>query len=95
MMLSCRDTTRLASEALDQPLSWWQRLQVAMHLMMCGPCRRARRLMRLLRDAAARLGQEDFSQLASDQSLTPQMRQRIKDALRQEPPAAEKDEKSV
>jgi uncharacterized CHY-type Zn-finger protein len=86
MMLSCRDTTRLASESLDHPLTWWQRMQVAMHMMMCGPCRRARRLMQFLRDAAGRLSQDEFARISTDQSLTPEIRARIKEALRKEPP---------
>lgn len=89
MMLSCRDTTRLASESLDHRLTWWQRMQVAIHLMMCGPCRRARRLMQFLRDAFGRLSKEEFKQLSTEQSLAPEIRERIKDALRKEIPPNE------
>lgn len=95
MMLSCRDTTRLASESLDHRLTLWQRMQVAMHMMMCGPCRRARRLMQFLRDAFGRLNTDDFQQLSMEQSLTPDVRERIKEALRKETPPNEKDKKSL
>jgi predicted anti-sigma-YlaC factor YlaD len=95
MMLSCRDTTRLASESLDHQLTRWQRMQVAMHMMMCGPCRRARRLMQLVRDAFGRLSRDDFEQLSTDQSLAPEVRERIKEALRKETPPNEKDGTSV
>jgi hypothetical protein len=94
-MLSCRDTTRLASESLDHPLTRWQRMQVAMHMMMCGPCRRARRLMQFLRDAFGRLSKGEIEQLSTEQSLAPEIRERIKEALRKEPPPNEKDGKSV
>jgi uncharacterized CHY-type Zn-finger protein len=90
MMLSCRDTTRLASESLDHPLTWWQRMQVAMHMVMCGPCRRARRLMQFLREAFGRLSKEEFEQLSTEQSLAPEIRERIKEALRKEIPPNEK-----
>ena len=95
MMPSCRDTTRLASESLDHPLTWWQRMQVAMHMMMCGPCRRARRLMQFLRDAFGKLRKEEFEQLSTDQSLAPEVRERIKEAIRKETPPNENGEKSV
>lgn len=95
MMLSCRDTTRLASESLDRPLTLWQRMQVAMHMMMCGPCRRARRLMQFLRDAFGRLNKEEFEQLSSNQSLAPDVRERIKEAIRKEVPPSEENGKSL
>jgi hypothetical protein len=66
-------------------------MQVGMHLMMCGPCRRARRLMRFLREALGRLD----AQLPAEQSLTPEIRARIKEALRRESPPNEKNDKSV
>jgi Putative zinc-finger len=94
-MLSCRDTTRLASESLDHQLTLWQRMQVAMHMMMCGPCRRARRLMQFLRDAFGRLSKDEIGQLSTEQSLEPEIRERIKEALRKEIPPNEKDGKSV
>jgi hypothetical protein len=82
MMLSCRDTTRLASESLEHPLTWWQRMKIAMHMMMCGPCRRARRLMQFLRDAFRRLSKDDSENLLTEQALAPEVRERIKEALR-------------
>jgi hypothetical protein len=94
-MLSCRDTTRLASESLDHPLTIWQRMQVAMHMMMCGPCRRARQIMRILRDAMGRLGQDELAQLSTDQTLIPEARERIKEALRKNSLPEEKDGNSL
>lgn len=95
MIPNCRETTRLASEAIEHPLTWRQRMQVAMHLMMCGPCRRARRMMRFLHDAWGRLGRGEFEQLLADQSLTPEMRARIKAAIRRHSPTDEKPEDSL
>ncbi|MBW2735057.1 MAG: zf-HC2 domain-containing protein [Deltaproteobacteria bacterium] len=39
-MLSCKDTTRLASDAMDRELPFWQRTQLRLHLMMCKHCAR-------------------------------------------------------
>jgi len=38
-MLKCRDITLLASDYIDGRLKWRKRLSVAMHLMLCPPCR--------------------------------------------------------
>ena len=37
-MLSCKDATRMCSEALDRPLGLRERLTLRMHLMMCSGC---------------------------------------------------------
>ena len=37
-MLNCKDATRLISEGLDHRLSMWQRMNLRMHVMMCGAC---------------------------------------------------------
>lgn len=39
-MLSCREVTERASRYLDRELSWRERLQMRLHLMMCRYCTR-------------------------------------------------------
>lgn len=72
-MLSCRHITRLISEALDRSLSWQQRLRVGIHLLGCSPCRRFRRAVRWLHGS--------LPTAASDASLSPQARERIRRVL--------------
>lgn len=38
-MLSCRDVTERASEAVDGTLPFFARLELRMHLMICEGCR--------------------------------------------------------
>jgi hypothetical protein len=52
-MRSCRHASRLISDALDCPLSWGQRLYLAVHLLGCRPCRGFRRAVRWLHGALA------------------------------------------
>lgn len=50
-MLSCRDATRLMSEAQDRKLGLAERLQLDMHLAMCKGCRNFNEQMAFLRRA--------------------------------------------
>lgn len=54
-MLSCKESTHLISQALDQPLTWRQKLGLAMHLLICIGCRRFSQQQTLLRQAFTRL----------------------------------------
>lgn len=49
-MLNCHEVTRLASEAMERPLSFRERLSVSMHTMMCSGCRNFRQQVRFLRE---------------------------------------------
>jgi hypothetical protein len=79
-MLSCRETTRLASEALDRKLFWGEWMQMVMHFLMCTPCKRARRRMRFVRQAAERLRQREEEDGAP--ALSSEARARIHQVLR-------------
>ncbi len=50
-MLSCRDATRLMSEAQDRKLGLAERLQLDMHLAICKGCRNFNEQMAFLRRA--------------------------------------------
>lgn len=77
---SCREATRLASRALDQPLPFKSRLAMLMHLSICGACRAYRRQIRLI-DRLVRARPAD---LPGDEhiQLSPEARARISKALR-------------
>lgn len=56
-MLSCKEASRLCSEALDRPLGLRERLTLRMHLMMCSGCTNYDRQMAYLRAIARRYSQ--------------------------------------
>ena len=49
-MLTCKDATRLCSEALDRNLDVRERLSLRMHIMMCKGCTNFEQQMQQLRD---------------------------------------------
>lgn len=50
-MLTCREATRLMSDAQDRPLAAGERLQLLAHLAACRGCRRYREQLDWLRRA--------------------------------------------
>ena len=77
---SCREASRLQSEALDHALSPLQRLGLRLHLVLCKWCRRYGRQLRFLRGAAHE--QQDKVAEAESQTLSPDARERLKQSLR-------------
>lgn len=51
-MLSCKETTRLLSEAQDRKLGVSERLQLEVHLAVCTGCRNFRQHLHWLRRAS-------------------------------------------
>ncbi len=51
-MLSCKEATRLTSQAMERSLTLTERLSLKMHQMICVGCRRTEKQFRFLRDAA-------------------------------------------
>lgn len=48
-MLSCKEATRLASQAMERRLTRGERFQFRLHLLICAGCRRAERQFLFLR----------------------------------------------
>ena len=44
-MYSCKQVSQIVSESLDRQLPFWTRIQLRMHLAMCGVCSRFRKTM--------------------------------------------------
>jgi hypothetical protein len=57
-MLSCREATRLLSEAQDRNLVLPEKLQLEIHLALCKGCRNFRKQMSFLREACQQLGKK-------------------------------------
>jgi hypothetical protein len=55
-MLSCKDVTRLLSEAMDRSLPLGKRIGVRLHLLICKFCARYERQLLQIRETFRRLG---------------------------------------
>ena len=82
-MLSCEQTSEVLSRGLDQHLPFSQRIAVRIHLLMCRACAQYERQLHFIRRATRRLsqGMEHGDQAATP--LSPEARERINNALKQ------------
>ena len=76
---SCKEATRLQSEAMDRKLSLFEHFGLRLHLLLCKWCRRYGSQLRFLRSAAHAC--EEHAIPALPQGLSPEARERIKQKL--------------
>jgi hypothetical protein len=79
---NCREASRLQSESLDHTLTPLQRFGLRVHLFLCKWCRRYGNQIRFLRRAAHE--HPDRVAEATSSTLSPEARERLKRALRDE-----------
>lgn len=53
-MLTCKEATRLLSEAQDRQLAWTERLKLETHLLICRGCSNFKSQIGFLREACRR-----------------------------------------
>jgi hypothetical protein len=53
-MLSCKEATRLLSQAQDRPLGYSERIKLRLHLAACIACTRFSRQLAFMREAVSR-----------------------------------------
>ena len=58
-MLSCKDVSKLLSQARERPLGWWERLGLHLHLMMCDGCTNFRKQLDFIGIAVRRYRDRD------------------------------------
>lgn len=56
---TCKEVHRLVSESMDRRLSLWERLRMALHIMVCRACSNFRSQMTLMREAMRRITHGD------------------------------------
>jgi len=58
-MMSCKDVSKLLSQARERPLSLWERFSLSLHLMMCNGCANFRRQLDFIGAAMRRYRERD------------------------------------
>ena len=76
---TCKQATRLQSEAMDRRLSFLENLGLRVHLLLCKWCRRYGEQLTFMRSAAHEC--EEHENPETPQRLSPEARERIKQKL--------------
>lgn len=87
-MLNCKDMTKVISDSLDRKISLRQRLELWMHITMCGLCRRFRSntlaIRKKVRETSAQPSDKVVASEPKDASLPPAARKRIAAAIQKQ-----------
>lgn len=88
-MMHCKEVATLLSRALDEPLSFQQRLHVRFHLAMCKLCRLFAGQVRAVKRLSRILGAAESSPMieghAVSARLSPEQKARLKSAISRGP----------
>lgn len=80
-MLTCKETSYLASKKLDKKLTLLESLNFNLHIMMCGLCRLYAKEISALHKKMQQISKSSLSMLPESVKLSKQSRERIKHAL--------------
>ncbi len=89
-MLNCKDMTKLISDSLERKITLRERMELWLHIMMCGMCRKFRRNAIALRMLVRRehISKEKLADSAAvvpdSQTLSSSAKERISSAIRQQ-----------
>lgn len=75
-MLNCKQASQLASQGMDEKLSYWKNIMLKMHLLLCRRCASFTRQLAFLREASRHYRN------SRDLRLTENARKRILSALK-------------
>jgi len=80
-MFNCNEVSQKVSESMDRVLPFHQHIMIRFHLLMCKYCARFRDQLLLIRKAI-RTEEDPDEDLRPSESSFPELRERIKQALR-------------
>jgi hypothetical protein len=80
---TCREMTRLLSDAMDRPLPWRTRVMMRLHFLICKWCERYRNQLRFLRQAVRRHPEQASPDAPDAPTLSSGAKDRLKRTLRE------------
>ena len=82
-VLNCQAAAEMSCRRRDGSLSYYQRITLAIHLIICAGCRLMDKQFALLDMAAKKLGSKGFSGKSQQEStLSPEAREKLKQLIR-------------
>lgn len=84
-MLNCKEFSQLVSEGFDRPLSMWDRASIAMHRLMCPPCKVIKKQIDMLRKSCRYIPSDDPDATDITCDLPDDARKRIKKVISETP----------
>jgi hypothetical protein len=79
---TCKEVTRMASDSMERKLSWRQRLDMRLHLLICALCMRYVKQLQFMHDAVRHHAAEIEKGGAAASALSNETRARIKSSLK-------------
>ncbi len=80
-MLTCKETSYLASKKLDKKLTWRENIDFKLHIIMCGLCRRYASEIEKIHIMMQKSGKSGLSELPESVKLSKESQERISKAL--------------
>lgn len=80
-MLTCKETSYLASKKLDGKLNWHEQMSLWLHIVICSLCRRYVRDIDTLHLIMLKAGKKSLVLFSESERLSEQSRERIKNVL--------------
>lgn len=80
-MINCKEYAHLSSRGMDKSLSFWERLSMRIHLLLCKPCNLLREQFKIMREACRLVSADETPTPQSDVQLPDDVCRRIKSAI--------------
>lgn len=80
-MINCKEYAEKVSRSLDCRLSFWDRMSIKIHQVLCPPCKHIRQQFNTIRNACQLRPADEFAGDDTDRRLSAEACERIKAAL--------------
>lgn len=80
-MINCKEYAEMVSRSLDCRLSFWDRMSIKIHQVLCPPCNHIRQQFNTIRNACQLGTTDEFAGDDKDKRLSEEACERIKAAL--------------
>lgn len=87
-MINCKEHSRLVSENMDRPITFWSRVSVKLHEWICPACSQIQSQLEMIREACRRsdpgMTEEEYEKCQLSEEASMRLKAAINDALTKE-----------